>query len=326
MTRTRTFGIVCAATVVLPVAFATEAAADFPERPVTLVVPFAPGGSNDIVARQLGQQLSATWEHPVVIENRPGAGATIGSAHVAAQEPDGYTIMIASVTFTMNPALQDDLPFDPIEDFTRVAMLGQVPLVLGARPDIPADDLGELIEYIKAHPGELNYGATGVGSIQHFAGEMLKQAADIDIQVIQYSGGGPGMTDTMGGHNEYTIGSLTQILPQIQAGNIKGIAVTSAERSDAAPEIGTFQEAGLEDYEILQWWGILAPAGVPDDIVATLNGAINEVLASQEMIDFMAAEGATPMILSPEETDAFMRQNVERWAQVAQDAGMLDEQ
>jgi tripartite-type tricarboxylate transporter receptor subunit TctC len=265
------------------------------------------------------------WDHPVVIENRPGAGATIGSAHVAAQEPDGHTIMIASVTFTMNPALQDDLPFDPIEDFTRVAMLGQVPLVLGARPDIPADSPQELFEYIKAHPGELNYGATGVGSIQHFAGEMLKQAVGLDIQVIQYSGGGPGMTDTMGGHNEYTIGSLTQILPQIQAGNIKGIAVTSAERSPAAPDIPTFQEAGVEGYEILQWWGILAPAGVPDDIVLALNGAINEVLASQKMIDFMAAEGATPMIMTPEETDAFVRANVERWAQVARDAGMVAE-
>src|SRR3546814_1269154 len=155
---------------------------------VTFVVPFSPGGSNDIVGRQLATQLSELWGQPVVVENRPGAGATVGSAHVAAQPADGYTIMIASVTFTMNPAVQQDLPFDPATDFTPVAMIGQVPLVIGARPDMPAESPQEFFDYLKANPGTLNYGATGVGSIQHFAGELLNQALGTDVQVVQYPG------------------------------------------------------------------------------------------------------------------------------------------
>jgi tripartite-type tricarboxylate transporter receptor subunit TctC len=304
---------------------ALPAAAAFPERPVTFVVPFSPGGSNDIMARQVGQKLEALWGQPVVIENRPGAGATIGSEHVARQAPDGYTIMIASVTFTMNPAVQGDLPFAPQADFTQVAMLGEVPLVIGARPNLPADTPQELFDYLRAHPGELSYGATGVGSIQHFAGELLNQALGTDVLAIQYPGGAPAMTDVMGDRIEYSIGSMTQMVAHIEAGNMKGIAVTSGERSDALPDVPTLQEAGLDGYEVLQWWGILAPAGVPDEIVSELNGAINEVLASQEMKDFMAKDGARPRPMSADEFRAFMRANFERWQQVAQQAGMTAE-
>lgn len=325
MIKARAIGFAVAASVLATTLLTEPAKAEYPEGPVTLVVPFSPGGSNDIIARQLGKQLSENWGQPVVIENRPGAGATVGSEYVARSEPDGYTIMIASVTFTMNPALQKDLPFDPQQDFTPIAMLGQVPLVLGARPDIPADTPQELFEHIRSHPGELSYGATGVGSIQHFAGELLKQAADLDIEVVQYPGGAPAMADVMGGHIEYSIGSMTQMLPQIEAGNIKPIAVTSAERSEAAPDIPTFQEAGVDGYEILQWWGILAPAGVPDDVVEALNNSINEVLRSQEMIDYMTSEGATPRPMSAEEFGEFMRANFERWERVAQEAGMEPE-
>jgi tripartite-type tricarboxylate transporter receptor subunit TctC len=301
------------------------AKADFPERPVTLVVPFSPGGSNDIVARQLGQQLSEKWGQPVVIENRPGGGATIGSAHLAAQEPDGYSLMIASVTFTMNAAVQEDIPYDPRNDFTPIALIGQVPLVIGARPDIPADTPQELIEYLKERPGELNYGATGVGSIQHFAGELFKQAAGVDIQVVQYPGGGPAMTDVMGSHIEYSIGSLTQMLPQMRADNVKGIALTSLERSPAAPDVPTLHESGLHGFDITQWWGILGPAGMPDDVVETINSAINEVLETQEMIDFLATDGGTPRPMSVSEFAAFMEENFDRWAQVAEEANIRPE-
>jgi tripartite-type tricarboxylate transporter receptor subunit TctC len=307
-------------------AFAGSAqAADFPTKPVTFVVPFSPGGSNDIVGRQLSKQLSEIWGQPVVVENRPGAGATVGSAHVAAQPADGYTITIASVTFTMNPAVQKSLPFDPEKDFTRIGLIGQVPLVIGARPGIPADSPQEFFDYLKSNPGSLNYGATGVGSIQHFAGELLNQAVGSDVQVVQYPGGGPAMTDVMGDHIEYSIGSMTQMLPQIRAGNIKPIAVTSSERSDAAPDVPTLQEAGLEDYEVLQWWGVLAPAGVPDDIVSKLNADINQVLESQEMKDFLAAEGGAPRPMSQPEFAEFMQANFDRWKKVAEAANITAE-
>ena len=322
---TRTTLAVAAATMAAASALAGPAAAQFPERPVTLVVPFAPGGSNDIVARQLGIQLADVLRLPVVIENRPGGGATVGAAHVAAQPADGYTVMIASVTFTMNAAVQTGLTFDPRADFRPVAMLGQVPLVIGARPNIPANTPQELIEYLRANPGTLSYGATGVGSIQHFAGELFNQAAGTDVQVIQYQGGGPAMTDVMGGHIEYSIGSMTQMLPQINAGNIRGIALTSLERNPAAPEIPTLHESGLEGFEVIQWWAIMAPAGLPDDVAARLNGAINEVLATDTYRDFLANDGGVPLIMSLEETEAFIAMNFDRWAEVAERAGIAEQ-
>ncbi len=306
-------------------ATATSALAQqFPSEPVTLVVPFSPGGSNDIVARQLGMQLSEMWGQPVVIDNRPGGGATIGSAHVAQQDPDGYTIMIASVTFTMNAAVRNDLPFDPRADFTPIALIGQVPLVIGARPDMEATTPEEFFEYIRSSDA-LSYGATGLGSIQHFAGELLNQAVGSNVQVVQYPGGGPAMTDVMGGFIEYSIGSMTQMLPQVQAGAIKPIALTSLERSPAAPDIPTLNESGLDGFEVIQWWAILGPDGIPDDVVTTLNGSINEVLASEQFTAFLAADGGTPRPMSPDETGAFMAANFDRWAEVAERAGMLVE-
>lgn len=321
----RLIAATAAATLVGAASLATPAMADFPERPVTLVVPFAPGGSNDIVARQLGVQLAELWGQPVVIENRPGGGATIGSAHVAAQDPDGYTILIASVTFTMNAAVQTDLPYDPRADFTPIALLGQVPLVIGARPDIPAATPQELIEYLRANPGSLSYGATGVGSIQHFAGELFNQAAGTDVQVVQYSGGGPAMTDVMGGFIEYSIGSMTQMMPQVSAGNVRGIALTSLDRSPAAPDIPTLHESGLDGFEVIQWWAIMAPAGVPDDVAEALNGSINDVLGSDTFRDFLANDGGTPRPMSLSETAAFINANFDRWAEVARVAGISEQ-
>ncbi len=311
-----------AAALAAPLALSGPASAQYPEGPVTVVVPFNPGGSNDIIGRQLAKQLGEIWDQPVVVENRPGAGATIGTDYVANAEPDGHTILVNSVTFTMNPAVQKDLPFDPKEDLVPVAMLGRVPLVLGARPDIPAQTPQELFDYIREHPGELNYAATGAGSIGHFAGELLKQAEDLDIPVVQYTGGAPAMTDVMGGHVDYFIGSMTQMMPHIEDGSMVGIAVTSAERSEAAPDIPTFAESGVEGYDLEQWWGVWAPAGTPPEVVDTLNESINQVLQSEEMTRFMAQEGAKPSPMSPEEFREFVNANIDRWAEVAERANI----
>ena len=296
-------------------------AQDYPSGPVTWVVPFSPGGSNDIVSRQIAQQLSEMWDQPVVIENRPGGGATIGSAHVAQQAPDGYTIMISSVTFTMNAAVRDDLPYDPREDFRPIALVGQVPLVIGARPDIEAKTPEAFFEYIRSND-ELSYGATGLGSIQHFAGELLNQAVGSNVQVVQYPGGGPAMTDVMGGFIEYSIGSMTQMMPQVEAGNITPIALTSLDRSPAAPDIPTLNESGLDGFEVIQWWAIQAPAGTPDDIIEFLNTSINKVLNTDEFAEFLADNGGTPRPMSSEETREFMLANFDRWVEVAERAGM----
>jgi tripartite-type tricarboxylate transporter receptor subunit TctC len=303
----------------LALVVSSVALAAYPDKPVTLIVPFKPGGSNDIVARQLGKQLTKDWGQPVVIENKPGAGSDVGAAYTAAQKPDGYTIQIASVTFTMRPAVVAKQPFDARNDFTRIALVGQSPLMLGVRPGAPANTAKEYFEYLKANQGKLSYGATGVGSIQHFAGEILRKAIGSDIQAVQYKGGAPAMKDVMGDHIEFSIGSLTQMLPPYQAGKIKGLAVTSATRSEAAPEIPTMQEVGIEGYEIVQWWGILGPKGMPNDVVDFLNKSINKVLATDEFKSALEKVGSTPRAMSVSQFNAWVDKNLDTWKRVAQE-------
>ncbi len=293
----------------------------YPEKPVTLVVPFAPGGSNDIVARQLAKQLTAQWGQPVVIENKPGAGTAIGAAYVAKQRNDGYTLLVGSSTFTMAPAVANNLPFDPVKDFTPIAMIGEVPLALAAKPKSPGKDAREYFEYLRATPN-LNYGATGVGSIQHFAGVMLSQALGNKMNAVQYKGGSPAMTDTMGGHIEFSIGSMTQVLPQIRNGMLRGVAVTSTQRSDAAPDMPTFQEAGINGYEIQQWWGLLGPANVDPAIQEFINASVNKALTSKDLIDFLAADGGKPKPMSVAKFKKLVHDGLIRWATVAKQTGI----
>jgi tripartite-type tricarboxylate transporter receptor subunit TctC len=293
----------------------------FPDKTVNLIVPFAPGGSNDIVARQLAKQLTEIWGKTVIVENKPGAGASIGASYVAKQRNDGYTLLVASVTFTMSPAVSSNIPYNPSKDFTPIAMIGEVPLALGAKPNAPGANAQEYFQYLKTSPN-INYGATGVGSIQHFAGAMLNQALGANMNVIQYKGGGPAMTDTMGGHIEFSIGSLTQMLPQFRNGMLKGIAVTSSQRSAAAPTLPTFQEAGIKGYDIQQWWGILGPAGMDPKIQQEINRAVNKALQSKDMIDFLATDGGKPRPMSVAEFQAFVQSNLKQWAQVAKQAGI----
>jgi tripartite-type tricarboxylate transporter receptor subunit TctC len=295
--------------------------AAYPEKPVTLVVPFAPGGSNDIVARQLAKQLTAQWGQPVIIENKPGAGTAIGAAYVAKQRNDGYTLLVASSTFTMAPAVVNNLPFDPVKDFTPIAMIGEVPLALAAKPKSPGKDAKEYFDYLRTTPN-LNYGATGVGSIQHFAGVMLSQALGNNMSAVQYKGGSPAMTDTMGGHIEFSIGSMTQVLPQIRNGTLRGVAVTSPQRSAAAPDMPTFQEAGIKDYDIQQWWGLLGPANVDPAIQQLINSAVNKALASKDVIEFLAADGGTPKPMTVADFRKLVHAGLLRWATVAKQTGI----
>ena len=298
-----------------------QAWAAYPEKPVTLVVPFAPGGSNDIVARQLAKQLTAQWGQPVIIENKPGAGTAIGAAYVAKQRSDGYTLLVASSTFTMAPAVVNNLPFDPVKDFTPIAMIGEVPLALAAKPKSPGKDAKEYFDYLRTTPN-LNYGATGVGSIQHFAGVMLSQALGNNMSAVQYKGGSPAMTDTMGGHIEFSIGSMTQVLPQIRNGTLRGVAVTSSQRSAAAPDMPTFQEAGIKDYDIQQWWGLLGPDNVDPAIQQFINSSVNKALASKDVIEFLAADGGTPKPMTVTDFRKLVHDGLLRWATVAKQTGI----
>lgn len=302
------------------VAATAASAQQFPTKAVTIVVPFAAGGSNDILARHLGDNLSKIWGQPVVISNMPGAGAAIGSAHVSKAAPDGYTLLIASVTFTMNPAVQTNLPYDPAKDFKPVAMIGKVPLVLVVGKSVPAKTIQEFLQTAKSK--ELAYATSGLGTVNQFGAELFAQAADIKMTPVHYKGGSEAMTDVIGGHSDLFMSSMTQALPLIRGGQLRGLMVTSDERAAVAPEIPTAKEAGLEGVDVEQWWGILAPAGTPDNIVAKINADINKVLTSDATKEFLARDAARPTPISPEAFGKLIQSELQKWRTVAEKAGI----
>jgi tripartite-type tricarboxylate transporter receptor subunit TctC len=301
--------------------FATTAVAQqFPTKPVTLVVPFAAGGSNDILARHLGDNLSKMWGQPVVVSNMPGAGAAIGSAHVSKAAPDGYTLLIASVTFTMNPAVQKNLPFDPVKGFKPVAMIGKVPLVLVVGKSVPAKNIQEFLQTAKSK--ELAYATSGVGTVNQFGAELFAQSAGLKMIPVHYKGGSEAMTDVIGGHADLFMSSMTQALPLIRGGQLRGLVVTSDQRASVAPEIPTAEEAGVKGVDIEQWWGILAPAGTPDEIVNKINGDINKVLGTDATKEFLARDAARPTPMSAQAFGKLIQDELQKWRTIAEKANI----
>jgi tripartite-type tricarboxylate transporter receptor subunit TctC len=298
--------------------FTTAAQAQFPTKPVTLVVPFAAGGSNDILARHLGDNLSKMWGQPVVVSNMPGAGAAIGSAHVSKAPPDGHTLLIASVTFTMNPAVQQNLPFDPVKGFKPVAMIGKVPLVLVVGKSVPAKTIQEFLQTAKSK--ELAYATSGLGTVNQFGAELFAQSAGIKMTPVHYKGGSEAMTDVIGGHADLFMSSMTQALPLIRGGQLRGLVVTSTERASVAPEIPTTAEAGVQGVDVEQWWGILAPAGTPDDVVNKINADINKILATDATKEFLARDAGRPTPMPAAEFGKLIQTELQKWREVAQKA------
>ncbi len=295
-------------------------AADYPARAITIIVPFAPGGSNDIVARAIGQKLNEDWGQPVVVDNRPGAGGVIGSEFVARAAPDGYTLLLVSSTFTINPAVKTNLPFDVAKDFTPVARIGQSPLLLAASNSFPANSVGELIALAKAKPGAINYASAGPGSINQIAAELLALSAGIKLTHVPYRGGALAINDLVGGHVDVYVSSMPQILQIVRSGQAKALAVTSTQRSPSLPNTPTMREAGLADYEANSWWGIVAPAGTPPDVVEALNNEINKALSTEQMIKFLTGEGAEAMPGTPKQFSELITAEIARWRKVAHEA------
>ena len=295
-------------------------AADYPAKAITIVVPFAPGGSNDIVARAIGQKLNEDWGQPVVVDNRPGAGGVIGSEFVARAAPDGYTLLLVSSTFTINPAVKTNLPFDVAKDFTPVARIGQSPLLLAASNSFPASSVGELIALAKAKPGSINYASAGPGSINQIAAELLALSAGIKLTHVPYRGGALAINDLVGGHVDIYVSSMPQILQIVRNGQAKALAVTSTQRSPSLPDTPTMRESGVPGYEASSWWGIVAPAGTPPDVVEALNNEINKALSTEQMIKFLTSEGAEAMPGTPKQFDELITSEIARWRKVARDA------
>jgi tripartite-type tricarboxylate transporter receptor subunit TctC len=303
---------------------AAHADEKYPTKPVRLIIPFPPGGSNDIVGRMIGQQLSERLGRSVVVDNRGGAGGTIGTEIALRSQPDGYTLLIISVAYSYNPALYK-LPYDPVKAMTPIAMIGTGPNALVVFPGLPVNSLKELIALAKAKPGQLNNANAGVGSFQHLSSELFKLMAGIDIVQVPFKGGGPALVAVMGGQAHTSIGSLIQMLPHVRSGKLKALGVGSAKRVPALPEVPTIAEAGVPGYEASNWWGLLAPAGTPAAIVKRLHGELSAILASPEIQKWFVSEGAEPVNMSPEQFGKFIQAEIVKWARVVKQAGIKAE-
>jgi tripartite-type tricarboxylate transporter receptor subunit TctC len=304
--------------------FVTPATAQqFPAKLVRLVVPQTPGGATDVFARKIGQMLSERWGQPVIIENRAGAGGVVGSDVVAKSSPDGYTLLVTYAgSQAINPSLYPKMPFDSVKDFQTVATLAVTPFILIVHPNLPAKTLAEFIALAKAKPGALTYASSGNGSVNHLLGEMLKAASGIDILHVPYRGVAPAITDVVSGQVDSAFSSVPSVLQMIRSGNVRAIAVSSVRRVAVAPEIPTIAESGFPGFDVNPWWGILAPAGTDTAIVRKINEDVGNILRTKEMVDFLATQGAEPLITSPEEFLGLLQADVMKWAKVVKEAGV----
>jgi tripartite-type tricarboxylate transporter receptor subunit TctC len=318
----RLIGFISALGAVAPWA-APASAQPFPSRLVRIVVPQTPGGATDVFARKIGQILSERWGQPIVIENRAGAGGVLGTDAVAKSAPDGYTLLVTYAgSQAINPSLYPKIPFDSVGDFQTVATLAVTPFILIVNPKLPAQNLAEFIALAKAKPGTLTYASSGNGSVNHLLGEMLKTDTGISMLHVPYRGVAPAITDVIGGQVDAAFSSVPSVLQMIRGRNVRALAVSSARRIAAAPEIPTIAESGLPGFDVNPWWGILAPVGTDIAIVRKINADVADILRTKEMIDFLATQGAEPLITSPEEFLGILRADLVKWAKVVKNAGV----
>jgi tripartite-type tricarboxylate transporter receptor subunit TctC len=309
---------------ILSSVLATPAAAQpYPSRIVKLIVPQTPGGATDVFARKIGQLLSEKWGQPVVIENRAGAGGVVGTEVVAKSAPDGYTLLVTYAgSQAINPSLYPKIPFDSVKDFQTIATLASTPFVLIVSPKLPAKDLAEYVALARARPDALTYASSGNGSVNHLLGEMLKTEAGIKMLHVPYRGVAPAITDVIGGQVDSAFSSVPSVLQMVQTDKVRALAISSAKRVAAAPEIPTIAESGFPGFDVNPWWGILSPAGIDVTIVRKINEDVANILRTKEMIDFLAAQGAEPLITSPEAFLKILEADVVKWAKVVKSAGV----
>ncbi|HEY9279745.1 MAG TPA: tripartite tricarboxylate transporter substrate binding protein [Eoetvoesiella sp.] len=303
------------------VGFSTNAFAAYPDHPIRLVVGFSAGGSTDVVARILAKEMGDALGQPVVVENRPGAGSNIGTEIVARAAPDGYTLYMVAVTSAINQTLYKDLRFDLVKDFAPVALAVKVPNVLVVNPKVPVKSVKELVEYARANPGKLNFASSGSGTSIHMAGELFKLLAKIDVTHVPYKGSAPALTDLIGGQVQFMFDNMPSAWPHVEAGKLRALAVTSAERSKTAPDLPTLQESGFPSVDVSSWFGVIAPKGTPDAIVNKLNGVIETALFKENVKSRFDDLGAVPVKTTPAEFGQFIQSEVNSWAKVVKASG-----
>lgn len=324
---THIWKIVAAAALSLAAAANVAVAQPYPTKPIRLVVPYPPGGSADMLARNLATSMSQDLGQPVVVENRPGAGTALGTREVAAAPGDGYTLMIGTVTsHAMNPALNPKIGYDPVKDFTPIAPVATIAFALVAKNTLPVKSYGELIALSRAKPGTLTYASAGVGTSNHLAGELLQSMTGVKLNHVPYKGSAPALNDLLGGHVDMMFDLVLTATKQVQAHAVRALAVTSAKRSPQMPDVPTFAELGLPAYDVSAWFGIFAPAGVPKDVVAKLEASIHSAMRSPEMRKQLAASGVDSMEGSAADFATLVGADYRKWADVIRDRGLQSTQ
>ena len=300
----------------------TVSAQSYPTKPIRLVVPFPAGGTTDVLARAAAQKLTETLGQPVVVDNRPGAGGNIGAELVAKSPPDGYTLLMGTVgTHAINPSLYPKMPYDHVRDFVPVILVAGVPNVLVINPALPVNSVQELIAYAKANPGKLNFASSGNGTSIHLSGELFKTMAGVQITHVPYKGSAPALQDLVGGQVQLMFDNLPSALALIKGGRLKALAVTSKERAPALPDVPTMAESGLPGFEASSWFGLLAPAGTPQPVVAKLNAEIAKWLASPEAKEKLLAQGANAAGGTPEDFTRHIAAETAKWQKVVKESG-----
>lgn len=293
-----------------------HAAEAFPSRPMRIIVPFASGGGTDATARIVGPSLSERLGQPVMIDNRPGAGTMLGTELTARSAPDGYTIMIASASHAINPTLYAKVNYDPVRDFRAITMAISFPFILAVHPALPVQSVKELIAYSRANPGKISYASSGVGSTNHLAGELFKRTAGVEMLHVAYKGGGPAMVDVMSGNVSSIFGTVVQTMPQVRAGKLRGLAVSSARRAAFAADVPTISEDGLPGFDVTGWYAFLAPAAAPASAVARLNQDMTAILRTPAIQERLISLGTEPWPTAPEQAQAFIATEVVRWGKL----------
>ena len=307
--------------ILLSVAAASVLAQGYPDKPLKLVVPFPPGGPTDIVGRLVAQKLAEGIGQPVVVENRPGAGGTVGSTAVARAPADGYTLLYGSTTLAIAPSLYKDLAYDPRTAFAPISLVSRGPIIAAVNAQLPAKTLKDFIALAKSSPGRINYGSAGSGTPPHLAAELFKTVASVDLVHVPYKGGGPAVSDLAGGQVQVIFEGLPTLLPHIKSGKVRALAITGAKRDPALPEVPTFAEAGLPGYDANFWNGLVAPAGTPAEVIARLNSVLVQALATPEVHAALVRLGLEAAGTTPQQFGDFIAAEIDKWARVVKASG-----
>jgi tripartite-type tricarboxylate transporter receptor subunit TctC len=310
----------CSLAPVAPPVFAQS----YPAKPVRIVVPFAPGGGSDFIARFMAQRLTEAWGKQVIVENKPGAGGVLGIESGIKSAPDGYTLTLIASSYTVNPSIYK-LNFDPVADITPIIQMSQGPLLIVARPSLPVKSTQDLIALAKSKPGQVNFASSGQGSVIHLATELFGSMAGIKMNHIPYKGTGPALTDTIGGQTDVFFSSTATAMPHVQSGKLRALAVTTAKRIPALPNVPTVAESGLPGYEVVLWHGLIGPKGLPRPIVERVNSDVTKTLALKQTAEQLQSDGVAPAGGTPEQFLAQIRKEIEVWRKVAASAGVKAE-